>query len=35
MIHGVIDKMMESIEKIGKEVDWNGLVESLKKDNGG
>ena len=31
MIHGVIDKMMEGIEKIRKEVDWNGLVESLKK----
>ena len=34
MIHGAINKIMEGIEKIGKEVNWNELVEGLKKDKG-
>lgn len=34
MIHGVIDKFLGGIEKISKEVDWKGLVEMLKKDEG-
>ena len=34
IIHGVIDKFLGGIEQIGKEVDWNGLVEVLKKDEG-
>lgn len=31
MIHGVIDKFLNGVEKISKEVDWNGLIETLKK----
>ena len=31
VIHGAINKIMEGIEKIGKEVDWNGLIEVFKK----
>lgn len=34
IVHGFIDKMMEGIEKIGKEVDWNGLVNVFMKDKG-
>lgn len=34
MIHGVIDKFLGGIEKISKEVDWGGLIEVLKKDEG-
>ncbi len=34
MIHSVIDKFLTGVEKIGKEVDWNGLIEGLKKDKG-
>jgi hypothetical protein len=34
MIHGVIDRFLDGVEKISKEVDWNGLVETLKKDEG-
>lgn len=34
MIHGVIDKFLNGVEKISKEVDWNELVETLKKDKG-
>ena len=34
MIHGVIDKFLEGVEKISKEVDWGGFIEALKKDEG-
>ena len=34
MIHGVIDKFLGGVEKISKEVDWGGLIEALKKDEG-
>lgn len=34
MIHGVIDKFLGGVEMISKEVDWNGLVNVLKKDEG-
>ena len=34
MIHGVIDKFLNGVEKISKEVDWGGLIEVLKKDEG-
>ena len=34
MIHGVIDRFLNGVEKISKEVDWNGLIEVLKKDEG-
>lgn len=34
MIHGVIDRFLGGVEKINKEVDWNGLAEVLKKDKG-
>ena len=34
LIHSVIDKFLGGVEKISKEVDWNGLVEVLKKDKG-
>ena len=31
MIHGVIDKFLGGIEKISKEVDWDGLISKLKE----
>ena len=34
MIHGVIDRFLGGVEKISKEVDWNELVNTLKKDEG-
>ena len=34
IVHGFIDRMMEGIEKIGKEIDWNGLIDVFMKDKG-
>jgi predicted S18 family serine protease len=31
MIHSAIDKFLNGVEKISKEVDWNGLVDKLKE----
>ena len=34
MIHGVIDRFLNGVEKISKEVDWGEFIKVLKKDEG-
>lgn len=31
MIHGVIDKFLNGVERISKEVDWDGLIKIIKE----